>query len=331
MFRPFVPRGSQFLANIAYSGAKYKGVQRQLRRVDGAPEATTHDAYDSTIQTAIEIGIMDLMPKPVYMHTQIGSRTDAGVNSLDNYLLIRIQHPEYPEQDYNSSDMENAVNSYLFKHDHIIAVKGIRAVGNDFKLGTMAVEYREYAYRFIISPETDLCELDENDFTSRSGHEPLVAPFDQTRIGRVLLGRPIDMKLFESVLMSMDRDHNFRSFECMSPSLISCREREKDAQKLIQKISLNKVNMQTGSVFDQYYKDKDIYEVRIRSKSFLYKQVRRMVGCALMVGSGIIDMDRMKFMMDYGHRWNWLDHYYTAPPDGLYLAKIKWKDSHNFD
>lgn len=331
MFRRYVPRGSQFLANIAYSGAKYNGIQRQVRRQDGSTETTVHDMYDGTVQMAVEIGIMDLQPKPVFMFTRVTSRTDSGVNALDNYLQIRIEHPEYPEKNYDVRDMEDAINSYLFKHNHIITVKEIRALNDDFKWGKFDIEYREYVYRFVICPDSDATEEDENDFTGRPGHSPLVAPFDQTRIARVILGRPMDFKLFESALMFMEGEHNFRSFECISASLISCKEREKDAQKLIQKITLNRVNMQTGSAFDLYYKDKDVFEVRIRSKSFLYKQVRRMVGCALMVGSGMIDMDRMKFMLDYGHRWNWLHSYYTAPPDGLYLAEMKWKDTPGSD
>ena len=83
--------------------------------------------------------------------------------------------------------------------------------------------------------------------------------------------------------------------------------------------------MQTGSVFDHYYnRDGDIFEVRIRSKSFLYKQVRRMIGAAIMVACGRMDMQRLNFMLDYGHRWNWQDHYVTAPPEGLVLVQTMW-------
>ena len=148
-----IPRGSQFLINFAYSGATYSGVQRQTSRKDGDVQHTQHENFDHTVQMAVEIGIMDLKPKPVFMFTQVASRTDAGVSALDNYMMVRLEHPDFPASDYDASHMEDSINSYLYDNEHPIAVKGIQPVEQNFRFGDKqtVVLWREYG--------VSLCDL----------------------------------------------------------------------------------------------------------------------------------------------------------------------------
>lgn len=67
----------------------------------------------------------------------------------------------------------------------------------------------------------------------------------------------------------------------------------------------------------------DLILIRIRASHFLWKMVRRIVGCAVEVGRGTVDMNSILSMLDEKNRSaaEW-----TAPPSGLFLEQVRYKN-----
>ncbi|XP_050411869.1 tRNA pseudouridine synthase-like 1 isoform X2 [Patella vulgata] len=72
--------------------------------------------------------------------------------------------------------------------------------------------------------------------------------------------------------------------------------------------------------------DYDVWEMHFKSKSYLYKQIRRMIGCMVAVGRGKFQVeDIKKFLQDPKHLE---DHKIeSAPSCGLYLKDVYYKAS----
>ncbi len=64
----------------------------------------------------------------------------------------------------------------------------------------------------------------------------------------------------------------------------------------------------------------DFLEVEVRARSFLHNQIRRMVGAAQAVATGVISAGDVERMFRNPHPSNWDHRARTAPPQGLYLV-----------
>ncbi len=96
--------------------------------------------------------------------------------------------------------------------------------------------------------------------------------------------------------------HDFTSFSSTQTTV-------KNKIRTIHNIDINKIN--------------DIIEMNVRGNGFLYNMVRIIVGTLIEVGSNRINIDELKGIMELKNRCN-AGH--TAPPQGLYLEKVFYKD-----
>ena len=279
-------------------------------------------AYDNTVQMAVEMGLLRLSPSPLRMYTGVLSRTDSGVHALDTYMFAGLLHPDDPDNSYKSEEIEETINQYLLDNKHAISIKRVFPVPWSITIKGRAIEFREYTYRFIYQD------------VRKHEADVILSPYDRNRIAVIRVPaakHSLDLNLMQQALKRMEGEQDMRSFEAEDKGYakFSYAYRQ-NANRTIDRICLNKVSLRTGSFFDYLYEDRNCYEIRIRSRGFLYRQVRRMVGASVMVACGLIDMERLNFMLEHGHNWNWLDHYVTAPAEGLYLSQMKFSDQNNW-
>ncbi|XP_027032297.2 tRNA pseudouridine synthase-like 1 isoform X3 [Tachysurus fulvidraco] len=72
--------------------------------------------------------------------------------------------------------------------------------------------------------------------------------------------------------------------------------------------------------------DVQFWELTFKSRSFLYKQVRRMVGALVAVGRGKLSVSQIHDLLDSRDTMAYPQNM-TAPPYGLFLINVEYKDS----
>jgi tRNA pseudouridine(38-40) synthase len=76
-------------------------------------------------------------------------------------------------------------------------------------------------------------------------------------------------------------------------------------------------------VYDPLYSGIDFYDFHIKARSFMYKQVRRMVSVVVAVAKGRMNLEEVHQLFDNPGQWN--SKASTAPPYGLYLLNVDYK------
>lgn len=76
-------------------------------------------------------------------------------------------------------------------------------------------------------------------------------------------------------------------------------------------------------LYDNLYSGIDFYDFHIKSRSFMYRQVRRMVALVVAVANGHMNLDEARQLFDHPGQWN--PKAMTAPPYGLYLLDVGYK------
>ncbi|XP_053693105.1 tRNA pseudouridine synthase-like 1 isoform X2 [Sabethes cyaneus] len=118
--------------------------------------------------------------------------------------------------------------------------------------------------------------------------------------------------------------HDFRTFMTVSRG----NQKQHDATytlRRIHKISVEKGTCMTSAfnrnLADQYY---EFWDIRIMGRSFLYKQVRRMVGVWIAAAEGrITERDVQQMLTVPSHR-SWCNQAVVAPAYGLYLCQVEY-------
>ena len=66
-------------------------------------------------------------------------------------------------------------------------------------------------------------------------------------------------------------------------------------------------------------RDESIVEIHVKGDGFLYNMVRIITGTLTDIGTGKIDKEKMKYIIDSKDR---KEAGHTAPPYGLYLSEV---------
>jgi tRNA pseudouridine(38-40) synthase len=335
--------GSKFALNFSYIGTRFSGVQRQVsREVPNKPEC-----FDNSIQMALDIGLSNLNPMPVNsLRSGLSSRTDSNVHALDNYLFTTLLHPSFPSEDYRGEDITRQMNTFMNQYNYPIRVKKSFSLPDDYRI-YRNTDYREYTYRFMLMKD-DVSE----DF-SKPVHvrERLKMKSLQTGLPSFITDRlsfirskgaygSVDLERLKSALRVFVGQHNFSSFESIGVTLTENKRGWWTRRNPVRDLTLFELipldpltilheleeeGLQVSEESRALLFSSDLHEIRVRSVSFLYRQVRMMIGMSFMVSWGQVPLDRIQFMLDFPHRWHWDKNYFIAPAEGLFLSKVKLK------
>ncbi|GLT85769.1 hypothetical protein SLE2022_039470 [Rubroshorea leprosula] len=321
------PRTQRYLVAIEYIGTRFSGSQQQpsFRTVVGVLE----DAFHKFIGQPVSIFC--------------SSRTDAGVHALSNVCHVDVERiskrkPGEVLPPHDPAVVRRAVNHFLQKNESDISVIDVRSVPNDFHSRYKALE-RTYFYRLLSGPEP--LSVIEKD---RAWHVP----------------EELDLRAMQEACKLLVGHHDFSSFRaagCQANSPIrtldelnvtevpstpyfpSIVDRKVDhLNREDPHVCSNKaeVNLPISSSFDS---DKVVgsngetnfgfgirrrhrcYVVTARARSFLYHQVRLLVGVLKCVGTGELTVPDVERILNAKTVTAAKP---MAPAYGLYLGHVKY-------
>lgn len=337
-------RAVKYFLEFSYFGTKYNGVQRQTPR--------GFDDFDNTVQMAIEMGLDTL--RPVYGgRILVSSRTDAGVHAWHNTAQALLTHPE-ENQVYSPKLITESVNRYLIDHEHHIRIIRTRMIPFFFNNKHHIIS-RTYKYRFATFPSSllpeDSTKEDDNclseDLETKSENQKVISSsgyeyvflLPLSELNRCHILPELDFDKLQNVLNLFNGEHYFISFITVGLDLkrkiykyfgVSGQRNYTDEIKSIVKESTLRrmhVELKPSNLIYPEHSQIRFWEIHVKARSFMYNQVRRMLGAAFSVALGKVSLEVVKDLLDNGEIGKWNENIALAPSSGLYLANIEYDPS----
>ncbi|MED6195209.1 hypothetical protein PIB30_035819 [Stylosanthes scabra] len=313
----------RYLFAIEYIGTHFSGSQKQLSC--------------RTVVGVLEQAFSKFIGQPVTV--SCSSRTDAGVHALSNVCHVDIQRtskrrPGEVLPPHEPSVVRRAVNHFLQRNDSDLMVIDVRCIPPDFHARFNAKE-RTYFYRLLSGPEP--VSTFEKD---RAWHVPeelnLVAMREACK---VLVGRH-DFSSFRAA--GCQATSPVRTLEELSvcevipsPNFPSTMDRERHNQDLhgchsnsetespppSSSVSIDKGTTSTENIGFGKRRQHRCLVVTARARSFLYHQVRLLVGVLKAVGTGNLTIPDVERILNAKTITATSP---MAPACGLYLGEVKY-------
>ncbi|XP_011629705.1 uncharacterized protein LOC105422141 [Pogonomyrmex barbatus] len=281
----------RYLLKFSYIGTHYRGLQRQ-------PSENFIRDTDS-IQGALEAALLTIVPRSVIRPSLcLSSRTDAGVHAFGNSAHVELEN-KYSTI-YKASDIKQKVNRYFFNCNHYIRLLDCTPVTYDFH-SRASCKSRTYLYRFMIPKveEEHRVSLPESihTFHLRSHNFNI----DRARRGTQLFIGKKDFTTFSAKSVTDRKIEYVRSLQSFTLE---------EAQPLMP--------------FDPLSQNFTYWHFICKGKSFLYKQVRRMVGALIALGMGHITEKDITIMLQVPSHQNLHPRVIPVPSHGLHLLNIEY-------
>ncbi|CAK9325682.1 unnamed protein product [Citrullus colocynthis] len=301
------PGIQRYLVAVEYIGTRFSGSQKQ-------PTCRT-------VVGVLEEAFQKFIGQPVSVFCS--SRTDAGVHALSNVCHVDVERlskrkPGEVLPPHEPGVVHRAVNHFLQKHEGDVTVVDVRSVPNDFHARYKAQE-RTYFYRLVSGPEALLSF--EKD---RAWHVP-----ETLNIGA--------MQEACKVLVGHHDFSSFRAAGCQANSPIRTLD-ELDVCEVVSTpyfpTSMERKQRQGKEEGENEVPHSETFEVGFgvrrrhrcfvvtaRARSFLYHQVRLMVGVLKAVGTGDLTVGDVERILEAK---NVNSASPMAPACGLYLGHVKY-------
>ncbi|XP_070697102.1 tRNA pseudouridine synthase-like 1 [Pempheris klunzingeri] len=278
--------GARYLIFFQYIGTKYSG----------AVKVPPNQLVKKGVQDYIEEAIWRL--KPVNsVSLCVSSRTDSGVHALSNSAHFDLQRKN-DKPPFSEKVLVEALNSKLGTEQ--IRITRAHRVPDDFHARYNA-QSRTYVYRIAqgISHHTLLPLTDSNFCWSLRNTE-------------------LDVGAMREAAALLVGTHDFSSFRAINSDLPF-----KNPVK-----TLDVASIQPGSSFARthFHREVPLWELTFTSRSFLYKQVRRMVGALVAVGQRRLSVPQLKEIMDVRDTLAYPKGL-AAPAHGLFLTRVDYRET----
>ncbi|XP_027711224.1 tRNA pseudouridine synthase-like 1 isoform X1 [Vombatus ursinus] len=248
------------------------------------------------------IGVQNLLEKaaerlrsvtPVKFN--ISSRTDAGVHALENSAHLDVQRLT-GRPPFSPDILTLALNRHL-AHPDIRVIRAFRAP-DDFHARFEATS-RTYLYRVATGCPLDTLSVFEQNlcWALRTDH--------------------LDVKAMQEAAQHLQGTHNFQAFRSAS---------ENNWQNPVKTLLRASVVPAPASPFTHPQEKRKVqfWDIEFESKSFLYKQVRRMTACLVAVGLGTLTPSQVKEKLESQDPWSG-PGLLVAPAQGLFLKSVHYE------
>ncbi|TWW61648.1 tRNA pseudouridine synthase-like 1 [Takifugu flavidus] len=277
---------ARYLIFFQYIGTNYSGVVK----------VPPQQLVKKGVQDHLEDAVRKLKPlNPVSM--SISSRTDAGVHALSNSAHFDLQRRD-DKPPFAAHILVDALNYHLRTEQ--ISVTRAHRVAGDFH-ARFCARSRTYVYRVALgacfqSP----VPLTERDFSWN------------------LPDTELDVEAMREAAALLVGVHDFSSFRAVNSDLPF-----KNPVR-----TLDAATIRTGVSFAQahFHREVPFLELTFTSRSFLYKQVRRMTGALVAVGKGRLSVPQLKEVLEARDSLAYPQGL-GAPAHGLFLTRVDYSDS----
>ncbi|XP_052894776.1 tRNA pseudouridine synthase-like 1 isoform X1 [Anopheles moucheti] len=299
---------NRYLINLSYIGTRFRGIQRKIDKTVGQFK----DPH--TVQGVIEEALLKLRPvnEPLL---KLSSRTDTGVHALHNTVHVDLQRPN--GKPYDTHRITTTLNRAFEKDAQSLRILSTVHVPHTFH-ARLCAKSRTYLYRVAVLKRKYAC-----DSTRQHPHARFIPIEEHDRC--YFLGHPrFDIVTFATVAKMFEGMHDFRTFMAVAKG----NPRQQEAMHSLRRI--DQITVERGqnmtAVFnreqtEQFY---DFWDVRIRGRSFLYRQVRRMVGAWVAAAEGRIDERDIYRMLTVPSQNSWCSNVFVAPAYALYLCHVEY-------
>lgn len=301
----------RYLLRFAYLGTRYRGIQRQSTRPH-----TEH----FTVQGAIEAALCQLgcLGDPVLV---LASRTDTGVHASESAAHVDLR-PANPNQYFQPQHLAVGLNTVLTRHKHDILIRDVLQVPSWFHARHLAL-WRSYRYRVAVVKAAALSDGEPLRVGGIRAWLPLA------ELNRCHVVAPLNIDRVHEAMELLSGEHDFRSFKGVS------RTPEEEGRSTVREVT--EFRLRPAAPIDSddpLYENIHLWEFHIRSRSFLYRQVRRMVSMALHAGlSGPEKLDDdpllvVRRLLENPSKNNWPGNVTVVPACGLYLMRVQYDPTH---
>lgn len=277
---------ARYLIFFQYIGTKYRGV------VKVPPEQLGKKGVQDHLEEAIQ------RLKPINsVSLSVSSRTDTGVHALSNSAHFDLQRRN-DKPPFTEDVLVQALNFHLKEEQ--IRVTHAHRVPDDFHARFRA-QSRTYVYRIALGV-----------------HHHTLLPLTDWNLCWSLRNTELDTDAMHEAAALLVGTHDFSSFRAVNSEMPF-----KNPVK-----TMDVVSIKPGSAFahSHFHRQIQFWELTFKSRSFLYKQVRRMTGALVGVGRGLLTVSQVKQILDTCDT-----HAYpqgvVAPAHGLFLKNVDYKES----
>ncbi|XP_029907333.1 tRNA pseudouridine synthase-like 1 isoform X2 [Myripristis murdjan] len=276
---------SRYLIFFQYIGTKYSGVVK----------VPPHQLDKKGVQDHLEDAIRRLRPlNPVSL--SISSRTDRGVHALSNSAHFDLQRaPNKPP--FAEDILAEALNFHLRTEQ--IRITRAYHVPADFHARFQA-QSRTYVYRIALGV---------------SHHSQL--PLTDCNLCWNLRDTELNVGAIREAAALLVGTHDFSSFRAFNSDMPF-----KSPVKTLEVASI-----EPGSTFahTHFHREIPFWELTFKSRSFLYKQVRRMTGALVAVGQGRLSVPQLKELLEARDSLAYPQNL-AAPAYGLFLSRVDYRE-----
>ncbi|XP_041747804.2 tRNA pseudouridine synthase-like 1 isoform X3 [Coregonus clupeaformis] len=258
-------------------------------------KAPPHHAVKG-VQNYLEDAVRSLKPENE-ISLSISSRTDTGVHALGNSAHFDLQR-QNGKPPFSEEVLVDALNFHL-RPEPIRITRAYRVPGG-FHARFRAVS-RTYVYRLAAGVTHHSC-----------------TPLTDANLCWGLRHTDLDVGAMRDAAALLVGTHNFSSFRALNSETPF-----KDPVK-----TLDKAGLELGDAFvhRHFHRDIQFWELTFKSRSFLYKQVRRMTGALVAVGQGQMSVSGVKELLEAQDSQAY-PHNLTSPPEGLFLTRVEYHRS----
>ncbi|XP_073324194.1 tRNA pseudouridine synthase-like 1 [Pagrus major] len=277
---------ARYLIFFQYIGTKYSG----------AVKVPPHQLCKKGVQDHLEDAIRGL--KPInQVSLSISSRTDTGVHALSNSAHFDLQRRN-DKPPFTEDVLVDALNFYLKSEQ--IKVNRVHRVPDNFHARYRA-QSRTYVYRIALG----------------TSHHSLL-PLTESNLCWTLRNTELDVGAMREAAALLVGVHDFSSFRAVNSDMPF-----KSPVK-----TLDVASIRPGGSFAQshFHREMPLWELTFTSRSFLYKQVRRMAGALVGVGQGRLSVPQLKEVLEARDSLAYPQGL-AAPAHGLFLTRVDYKET----
>ncbi|KAM3621006.1 uncharacterized protein V6R79_004859 [Siganus canaliculatus] len=277
---------ARYLIFFQYIGTKYNGVVK----------VPPHQLSKKGVQDHLEDAVRKFRPVNA-VSLSVSSRTDTGVHALSNSAHFDLQRKD-DKPPFSEEVLVEAFNFHLRTEQ--IRVTHARRVPDRFHARYCA-QSRTYVYRIALGIHH---------------HSPL--PLTDHDLCWSLRDTELDVGGMREAAALLVGVHDFSSFRAINSDL-PFRNPVK---------TMDVVSVEPGTSFAQshFHREIPFWELTFKSRSFLYKQVRRMTGALVAVGRGRLSVSQLKGILEARDTLSYPQGL-TAPANGLFLTRVDYRET----
>ena len=322
---------ARYALAVQYHGKSFLGFSYQPTQEDTILPDGTDLRGLRTVEGRIREALNTLVGDENFENFQVSSRTDRGVHAIKNSCHVDIRPRQSSSDPWDTRSLHDGINFYLSR-------QGMSESGDAMtQMRILAVHNAPLSMKNVFYDGTEKNGPEDMDWNARfsatdrtyvyrilQSNASFGVPFEFDRSWRIAHQKMLNVDAMNEAaqyLIGSQDVSSFRGAKCARHSPIVTMN---DVSVTSQPYGLSSALDMSGSMFGSSEKDnQSLVLVKLSGKSFVYRQVRNMVGCLLEVGREKLSPMDVKRILEERDRTKAPA---MAPAHGLFLVDVKHGD-----